>query len=447
MRKLIETEATLSSLISQGEDLKDEVAQAVQGQDVAAAAPLQDLQRNTQTAEGAAAEVALVQDLRTSGAAGIEMELKHEERARQAGFAAIQEGLTLKEVQETVRQALHSEGSSLPDQESSAAIIGELTGAATWFYQARDKFAPNEEIMGAMRNLLSASENIRWDHWEKEARQQMTITDGDVPPKLPSPCQGVAMSDTKHKAIALSYVDDVHIGLTRSATGTQYQRTIGSLQAILAVLTVLDEHGIRLAARKTSFLRRRLYFLGWEVSEAGVRAQDHKLVAAIHKMDAECKSPSAVKSVLGSINFFRQLIPNASELESTLFALVKKDVKYKWIPDIHGTALSKIKDILNSAAILTPYDPEGGRPVVCADTSQTSCGACLSQECLITGAELVCSYQSIQLTDSQRKLSASEREMLGCKWALERFAPLIGNGKRCLCPAGNSNTPRHQSCL
>ena len=132
VRKLIEAEATLNSLISQGEDLKDEVAQAVQGQDVAAAAPLQDLQRNTQTAEGAAAEVALVQDLRTSGAAGMEMELKHEERARQAGFAAIQEGLTLKEVQETVRQALHSEGSSLPDQESSAAIIAELTGAATW---------------------------------------------------------------------------------------------------------------------------------------------------------------------------------------------------------------------------------------------------------------------------------------------------------------------------
>ena len=77
---------------------------------------------------------------------------------------------------------------------------------------------------------------------------------------------------------------------------------------------------------------------------------------------------------------------------------------------------------------MTPYDPEGGRPIVCADTSQTACGACLSQECLVTGAELVCSYQSIQLTDSQRKFSASEREMLGCKWALERFAPLIGNG-------------------
>ena len=210
------------------------------------------------------------------------------------------------------------------------------------------------------------------------------------------------MSDTKHKAIALSYVDDIQIGLTRSATGTQYQRTIGSLQAILETLTVLDEHGIRLAARKTSFLRKRLYFLGWEVSEAGVRAQDHKLVAAIHKMDAECKSPSAVKSVLGSINFFRSLIPNASDLESTLYALIKKDVEYKWDTAVHGAALDKIKHFLNSAAILTPYDPEGGRPIVMADTSQTASGAVLGQECLITGAELVCSYQSIQLTDSQR---------------------------------------------
>ena len=111
-------------------------------------------------------------------------------------------------------------------------------------------------------------------------------------------------------------------------------------------------------------------------------------------------------------------------------------MEWDYDPNVHGESIRQLKKILTSDAILTPWDPNGGRAVLLVDTSAVAAGAVLAQE-NDKGEERPCAYASAQLTSQQRGYSASEREMIGVRLAFARFRHMIathhitsGKGKR-----------------
>ena len=67
---------------------------------------------------------------------------------------------------------------------------------------------------------------------------------------------------------------------------------------------------------KAEFCRNEISMLGWTISEGTKSAQKEKL-ENIDKVLDECKDVKDVLSLLGTIGFYRQLIPMAGDIESS----------------------------------------------------------------------------------------------------------------------------------
>ena len=298
----------------------------------------------------------------------------------------------------------------------------------------RRHFADSVEDMEKMWTCMGNFERVQMTRYMDLAEKEYPNKDGQIPDTLPDPCEGVPMLSTKHRCLGSAYVDDILQGFTSSGIGSQYRRMMEGLQCISKLLEALDRHGIRLKAQKTSIMARSLKFLGWDLSSVGLRPND-KRCQGIDAM-TDPRSPTEIKSVLGGLQYYRRLIPNCAQLEYPLYELTRKGVEWDYDPNVHGESIRQLKKILTSDAILTPWDPNGGRAVLLVDTSAVAAGAVLAQE-NDKGEERPCAYASAQLTSQQRGYSASEREMIGVRLAFARFRHMIathhitsGKGKR-----------------
>jgi len=261
-------------------------------------------------------------------------------------------------------------------------------------------------------------EDHDWQVWEERSLKKRVGEDGEFTLDLGHPCDGIPMHDTRHACLTQLYVDDALQPINMSSTGSQYQRLVGTLFCLKNLLKQMDEHGIRLKAQKTSVLVKRLEFLGWTVSQAGIQPGDK--TKAIRKMPAP-KSVSEVRTLCGSLNYFRKSIAGCSTIEGVLHQLCKKGVEFEWGPE-QEQAFETLKDALCSDAILTaiPKDPDV-EIVIITDVSQIGIGCVAAVVDPETGEEKPCCYESTTLTQQQRERSASEREMLGIRFAVSKW--------------------------
>ena len=145
-----------------------------------------------------------------------------------------------------------------------------------------------------------------------------------------------------------AYIDDVIIF------------TNGSLdehrQQVLRVMKKLQEAGLQLDIDKCEFEQKRVKYLGYIVdSEKGICVDPEK-VEAIKAWEP----PSTVKGVRGFVgfaNYYREFIPKFSEIAQPLTNLTKKDVQFRW-GEAEQSAFKRMKQLLISAPVLTPFDPE-----------------------------------------------------------------------------------------
>lgn len=130
------------------------------------------------------------------------------------------------------------------------------------------------------------------------------------------------------------YMDDLLI-----ATKT-IEENIACLERVLEILV---KNGLTINLEKCSFFKPQITFLGYDISEEGVRPSARKL-DAISKFPTP-KTVHQLRQFLGLINYFRKFIRNCAFLCKSLTSLLKKGAIWQWGPQ-QDQAVSTVKDAL-----------------------------------------------------------------------------------------------------
>ena len=210
----------------------------------------------------------------------------------------------------------------------------------------------------------------------------------------------------------ISYFDDV---LVHSATWQHHIATVRS------VLSRLSDCHITARPAKSFFAFQQIEFLGHMVSQ-GFQYPEQGMLRKIAILSPP-ETKKQVRSILGTLNFYKKYVPHFSQLSAVLSDLTKKNMPNKVVwQDAHQRAFDAIKGVLNDSPFLRIPDPS--RPfVVRTDASSRGIAGVLLQQ---VGHDLLpCAYASRKLSDAEQRYSVIERECLGIVFALHHFSRFL----------------------
>ena len=146
-------------------------------------------------------------------------------------------------------------------------------------------------------------------------------------------------------------------------------------QHLEMVFRRLREHGLKLKPTKCSFLQSETSYLGFRVTQDGIKPEEDK-VEAIRQLQPP-SSKKEIRSFIGSCSYYRKFLPNFSGVAKPLIDLTKKSTHFKWGEE-HQNAFDSLKASLTQVPFLA-Y-PDISRPfILTTDASDYCIGACLSQ--------------------------------------------------------------------
>ncbi|GFT19493.1 retrovirus-related Pol polyprotein from transposon 297 [Trichonephila clavipes] len=171
-----------------------------------------------------------------------------------------------------------------------------------------------------------------------------------------------------HRKYCCSCIDDVAIC---STTWDEH------LDHIAKVFKSLQEVGLKVNLKNCAFGRKSVKFLGHIVGP-GKHSLDPEKVEAIRKLSRPT-TKSEVRSFLGLTSYYRDYIPNFSQLVLPLTSLTKKNI-LKDIPWESSAEDSFVRLKEELAKMLSLHTPDLSRPfLLFTDASATAIGACLAQ--------------------------------------------------------------------
>ncbi|XP_060754235.1 uncharacterized protein K02A2.6-like [Neoarius graeffei] len=188
------------------------------------------------------------------------------------------------------------------------------------------------------------------------------------------------------------------------------------LRNLEAVLSRLEEFGLRVQKEKCEFFRSSLEYLGHIIDSAGLHKFPDKIQAIV---DAPAPTDvSQLRSFLGLINYYARFVSNLSSLLHPLNALLHKGVKWEWSKTC-DEAFQKAKEQLSSKSVLTHYNPRFPVILTC-DASPYGVGAVISHR-LPNGEERPIAFASRTLSKAEQNYAQIEREALGIIFGVRRF--------------------------
>jgi len=211
--------------------------------------------------------------------------------------------------------------------------------------------------------------------------------------------------------IGRDYIDDL---ITGSETFE------GHLEDLETLFKCLKKAKLQVKLGKCKFGRKKVVFLGHEVSGEGIRPNREK-VEAIAKM----KPPEDIKGLrrfLGITSYYRRFIKDYATIAEPLTHLLRKGLIFKWSIE-RQKAFQELKDRLMKSPILAFPDFTKTFQII-TDASSYGLGVVLSQKDE-NGAERVISYASRVMQDRERKYTVTEKECLAVVWAIGLFRPYI----------------------
>ena len=213
---------------------------------------------------------------------------------------------------------------------------------------------------------------------------------------------------------ATAYLDDIMIF---SATLEEH------MHHLKVIFGKLRQHNLRLKLKKCSFLQLETNYLGFIISEEGIKT-DEKKVEAIRSLPVPT-CVREVRSFIGMCSYYRRFLPNFSQIAEPIIMLTRKYAHFKW-SDVHQKAFEFLKESLTTVPLLV-Y-PDLNKPyVLYTDASDTCIGACLTQEC--DGDEKPIYYLSHKLSRSQCKWSVVEKEAFAIHFALQKLDYYLHNAQ------------------
>jgi hypothetical protein len=187
------------------------------------------------------------------------------------------------------------------------------------------------------------------------------------------------------------------------------------LKAITTVLEVMEGAGLKVNAEKSFFGRKELDYLGYHISQDGIRP-DVKKVEAI-KAIAPPKTRRQLRSFIGMINFYRDVWKKRSHLLAPMTKLMSTKIPFKWT-DEEQKAFDEIKNHISAESLLTypnfdiPFD-------VYTDASDRQLGAVILQE----GKPIA--HFSRTLNPAQRNYTVTDKETLSIVELLKEYRNIL----------------------
>ena len=246
------------------------------------------------------------------------------------------------------------------------------------------------------------------------------------------------------------YLDDI---LVASSDEESHKETLDK------IFQRLDQHGLRISIDKCEFFLNDINFLGFHISANGMRSTAAKS-AEINEFPKPQNSKS-LRRFLGMVGFYRHLIPLFSDLALPLTELIKAQPKSSnlgWTTEAEDT-FKQVKHALLNAVALPHTNPSCSALQLVTDASQYAVGAALHQ--IVEDQPVPIAFFSKKLTETQRRYSAYDRELLAAYLATLHFKHLIDGKTVTLLtdhkplisafisrvPAKTDRQQRHLSCL
>lgn len=182
------------------------------------------------------------------------------------------------------------------------------------------------------------------------------------------------------------------------------------------VLRKLREHNLHVNQKKCRFFQPCIEYLGYEISEAGIRPVKRKVEAILNA--PEPKSKEEVQQLLGLINYYRRFIPDTSAIVQPLNDLLKAHHQFHWSEECQR-AFHRIKEELSGSKVQVQYDPD--LPLMLAtDASPFGLSGVLSHR-MPDGSERPIEFASRSLSAAERNYSQLDREATAVYWAVNKF--------------------------
>ena len=135
------------------------------------------------------------------------------------------------------------------------------------------------------------------------------------------------------------FLDDILI-VTRGSKEKHFE-------TVKQVLRKLDNANIRLKWEKCKFAAEEINWLGYKLSQTGIKPINSKVQAITEKLTP--KSLKELRSYLGAVNQLNRFIPNLAKLCHELRPLLKKDQPWNW-SEKHDKAFKLINEKVRQVA-------------------------------------------------------------------------------------------------
>lgn len=215
-----------------------------------------------------------------------------------------------------------------------------------------------------------------------------------------------------HEDKIWAYLDDI---IVCSETFEEH------LKLLNQVTTTLKRANLTINLSKCKFARSSLRYLGYIIDEDGLRTDPEK-VSAILKFPRP-KTVTELKRFIGLASWYRRFVKNFSLVAAPLHNLTKGNKKrhFVWSKEAEEAFIS-LKTLLTTAPVMSC--PDYSKPfIIQCDASNEGIGAVLCQK--EEDSEQAVAFLSRKLTDTEKRYSALERELLSVVYAIEKFRPYI----------------------
>ena len=212
------------------------------------------------------------------------------------------------------------------------------------------------------------------------------------------------------------YIDDL---IVHSANHDDHLKQLDQLFVRLAA------HNLKVKLQKCVFGSKQVQYLGFLLSEDGIRPGTDKLKAV-----SQAQPPATVKEVrqfLGLCNFFRTHVRNFAQVSAPLTALTRKDATWvnNQLPPAAMTAFRELQSILCSEPVISyPRKDREYALITDAslgdDTHAGGLGAILTQT-TADGTHNVIAYASRKLQKHECNYTPFLLEMQAAIWGMEHF--------------------------
>lgn len=215
-----------------------------------------------------------------------------------------------------------------------------------------------------------------------------------------------------HEDKIWAYLDDI---IVCSETFEEH------IKLLKQVMSTLKRANLTINVSKCKFARSSLRYLGYIIDKDGLRTDPEK-VSAILKFPRP-KNVTELKRFIGLASWYRRFVKNFSLMAAPLHNLTKgtKKKPFLWPKEAEDAFIS-LKTLLTTTPVMSC--PDYSKPfIIQCDASNEGIGAVLCQKA--EDSEQAVAFLSRKLTDTEKRYSTSERELLSVVYAIEKFRPYI----------------------